>query len=121
MSTIARDPLSHTSPWALEEHFWLEGPNFYRAHLSKDAAMWFPDRPEPLRGEAILDGLMNAPRWESVVLDQQDMAVTDETVTLRYHATARRDGQDDYRAACTTVYKRDAGGLKLLEHHQRIA
>lgn len=119
MTNAVDDPLDHTSPWALEENFWLEGPAFYRAHMSENAEMWFPDRPEALKGEQILAALENAPRWESVVFDDQQMEVIDDRVTLRYHATAQRDGQDDYHAHCTTTYVRDPGGLKLVEHHQR--
>ena len=119
MMNAANDPLAHTSPWATEENFWLEGPDFYRAHLADDAAMYFPDRPGPLRGDAILDALKNEPRWDAVVFTKQDMAVDDDRITLRYHATARREGRDAYSAHCTTIYLRDAGGLKLVEHHQR--
>jgi len=119
MTNAVHDPLGHTSPWALEENFWLEGPDFYRAHLAADAEMWFPDRPGPLKGQQILDALENAPRWEGVVFDHQTLDVTDDRITLRYHATARRDGQIDYTAHCTTTYMREPDGLKLLEHHQR--
>jgi hypothetical protein len=119
MTTTVNDALAHTSPWALEENFWLEGPAFYRAHMAEDAAMWFPGRPEPVKGKQILDGLRNAPRWESVVFDRQEIEVADDRVTLRYRATARRDGQDDYTAECITTYEHDPGGLRLVEHRQR--
>ena len=119
MTTAATDPLAHTSPWATEENFWLEGPNFYRAHMAENAEMWFPDRREPLRGAEILDALENVPRWEAVRFDHQQMDVVDDRITLRYHATARRDGQDDYSAHCVSTYRRDSGGLKLIDHRQR--
>ena len=119
MTNAVHDPLAHTSPWAIEENFWLEGPAFYRAHMAEDAEMWFPDRPGPLKGAQILDALKNAPRSEAVTFDHQQMEVVDDRITLRYHATARRDGQDDYAAHCTTTYLRDPGGLSLVEHHQR--
>lgn len=119
MTKTVNDPLAHTSPWALEENFWLEGPAFYRAHMTRDAEMWFPDRPGALKGQKILDALENTPRWEGVVFDHQKLEVADDRITLRYHATARRDGQDDYTAHCTTTYVREPDGLKLAEHHQR--
>ncbi len=119
MLKAATDPLAHTSPWATEENFWLEGPNFYRAHMAEDAEMWFPDRDGVLRGEEILDALKNAPRWEAVVFTEQQVEVTDDGVVLRYHATARADGEDVYTAHCTSTYRRDASGLKLVAHRQR--
>ena len=119
MPNTVNDPLAHTSPWATEENFWLEGPNFYRAHMAKDAEMWFPDRPSPLKGDEILDALKTAPRWEAVVFSHQSMMVSQDRITLRYHATAQTDGQDVYDAHCTTVYLHDAGGLRLIEHRQR--
>lgn len=119
MTTTAHDPLAHTSPWAVEENFWLEGPNFHRAHIAEEAEMQFPDRAGPLRGTAILDALKNVPRWESVTFADQQMSVDGDRITLRYRATARAEGEDAYSAHCTTVYRRDPGGLKLVEHHQR--
>lgn len=119
MTTRSQDPLAHTSPWAVEENFWLEGPDFYRAHMDADAAMWFPDRKEPRRGQEILDALRNAPRWEGVTFADQQMEVDDDRVTLRYTATARRDGTEVYTAYCVTIYQRDPGGLRLVEHRQR--
>ncbi len=119
MMTFANDPIAHTSLWATEENFWLEGPDFYRAHLAGNAEMWFPDRPEPLKGDEILDALRNVPRWEEVAFSQQTVTVADDQVTLRYHAVARREGQDDYRAHCKSTYLRDSGGLRLIEHRQR--
>jgi len=119
MMKAANDPLAHTSPWAIEENFWLEGPDFYRAHLGEDAEMWFPDRSAPLKGEAILDALKNVPRWEAVVFSHQDMVVADDRITLRYRATARREGSAAYKAHCTTTYLRDSGALRLIEHRQR--
>ena len=95
MMDATHDPLAHTSPWAVEENFWLEDPAFFRAYLADEAEMWFPDRPGPLKGEEILDAMRNVPRWEAVVFDHKKMDVTDGRITLRYHATARRDGQDD--------------------------
>jgi len=119
MIQTVNDPLAHTSPWATEENFWLEGPNFYRAHLADDAEMWFPDRPAPLSGEALLDALRNVPRWESVAFTHQDMAVSGDRITLRYHATAQREGRDAYAAHCTSVYRTEGGALRLVEHRQR--
>ena len=119
MMKAANDPLAHTSPWAIEENFWLEGPDFYRAHLGENAEMWFPDRSAPLKGEAILDALKNVPRWEAVVFSHQDMVVADDRITLRYRATARREGSAAYKAHCTTTYLRDSGVLRLIEHRQR--
>ena len=120
MTMRSQDPLAHTSPWAVEENFWLEGPDFYRAHMAEDAVMWFPDQPGPRRGEEILDALRNVPRWESVAFSDQQMEVDDDRVTLRYTATARQDGAAVYSAQCVTIYQRDAGGLRLSEHRQRM-
>lgn len=121
MTMIESDPVAHTSPWAMEENFWLEGADFYRANMADGAEMWFPDRSEPRRGQEILDALRNAPRWEAVVFTDKTMDVDGARVTLRYTATARRDGQDVYAAECVTVYARTPGGLRLVEHRQRKA
>ena len=119
---VPRDPVPRTGPWATEENFWLEGPDFYRARMATDAAMWFPDRAAPLKGEAIIDALQNAPRWERVRFSDKSMTVEDDRITLRYHAVARRNGRDAYAADCETTYLRDSTGLlRLVEHRQRAA
>jgi hypothetical protein len=111
-------PLDHTSPWATEENFWLEGPNFYRAHMTRDAVMSFPPPVGELRGDDIIESLRNTPRWEAVRFSDQQMKVEPGRIVLRYHATARRFGADVYEAECETVYRHDAGGLLLAAHRQ---
>lgn len=114
-------PIDHTSPWATEENFWLEGPNFYRAHMARDARMSFPDTVGTLEGEEIIDALRNAPRWDSVVFSDKSMSVEGDRMILRYHASARRYDMPAYEATCKTVYFRDTGRLLLTEHVQRAA
>lgn len=119
MDAMPKTLADHTGLWATEEDFWLEGPDFYRANLARDAVMSFPDAAGTLSGEAIMRSLENAPRWGGVAFSDQKVEVDGDKVTLRYHAVARRDGQADYEADCQTVYSRDAGGYVLTSHVQR--
>ncbi len=118
MNAMPKTNADHTGLWAMEEDFWLEGPAFYRAHMARDAVMSFPDAAGTLRGEAIVQALENAPRWGGVRFTDQHVEVEGDTVKLRYHAVARRDGQAEYKADCQSVYSRDAGGYLLSSHVQ---
>ena len=57
--------------WELERGFWLDGPKFYDDHMIAAAQMVFPDPVGILKGEAILKGLEEAPRWGTVDMEER--------------------------------------------------
>ncbi|MBM1169965.1 hypothetical protein [Microvirga arabica] len=104
--------------WGLEERFWLEGPSFYENHLDPECLMAFPGMGVMRAGE-ILESLRDAPRWASV--DMADRTVgrpCDTLVVLGYRAMGYREGANPYRALCTSTYRSDGVGWKLVQHQQ---
>jgi len=104
--------------WEIEEGFWLDGPQFYQEHMFPGAHMTFPDPVGILKGEAILNGLKDAPRWEAVDMEEKTDLKVGDTVVLAYRATGRREGDTPYRALCSSTYVFRHQAWKLVSHQQ---
>jgi hypothetical protein len=104
--------------WDAERRFWLDGPDFYDENMAADALMVFPPPVGILRGEAIIAGLRQGPRWSSIEMTETAQTALADTVVLAYRARGQRDGAAPYIASCSSTYVRDGGGWKLLAHQQ---
>jgi len=104
--------------WEMERRFWLDGPDFHAAHMARQAVMVFPPPAGILARSESLAGLADAPRWRSVDMEETSAAGLGATVVLAYRVLARRDGEDTYRALCSSTYVRSRGAWGLLSHHQ---
>jgi hypothetical protein len=104
--------------WKVEESFWLDGPDFYRARMWPDARMIFPDPVGFLRGAAIVDALEGGPRWQAVDIEDRSEIEVGDTLVLAYRATGSRAGSAPYVALCSSTYVRQSGAWKLLSHQQ---
>ncbi|WP_224815061.1 DUF4440 domain-containing protein [Hasllibacter sp. MH4015] len=104
--------------WTMEEKFWLDGPDFYGEAMAADARMVFPAPVGILEGNAILEGLRNAPRWDEVAFENRTETGTDDVAVLAYEATGSREGEEPYVAFCMSTYIRDGAAWKLLAHQQ---
>ncbi len=116
--TSLDDTPATESLWAEEENFWLEGPDFYRAHMVPDAVMDFPEPTGLLKGEQVLNALENAPRWDSVSFFDRDVEKLGNKARLAYRAEGKRDGVAAYVAKCESVYVKSAGDWLLTCHKQ---
>jgi hypothetical protein len=104
--------------WKMEESFWLDGPEFYESSLASNARMVFPAPVGILAGEEIVEGLRQAPRWESVEFESKTDVRLGETAVLAYKATGKRDGEDPYSVFCASTYVRESSKWMLLAHQQ---
>lgn len=107
--------------WMDEKRFWLDGPDFYEEKMAPEACMVFPPPAGVLRGEAILAGLRQGPRWQSVEMTERSETAWGGTVVLVYRATGTRPGAGPHVALCSSTYVRTDGGWKLLFHQQTPA
>lgn len=108
-----------TDFWRIEERFWLAGEEFFRQRLDAECMMVFPEPVGILAGNAILETLKDAPRWDSVQMGDRRTALTDDLAILAYSAEGRRDGKQRYRALCSSTYARRGGGdWRLIQHQQ---
>lgn len=107
--------------WTAERRFWLDGPDFYEERMAPEARMVFPPPVGILKGEAILAGLKQGPRWQSVDMDERSETVSGDTVVLAYRASGRRSDAEPYAALCSSTYVKVDGAWKLLFHQQTPA
>lgn len=107
--------------WDLERRFWLEGTAVYEAHLDPGCVMVFPGI-GIMESAEIIPSLEGAPRWDDVEMTERVTAQAGgEVVVLAYRAAGVREGAGPYHAFCTSTYRRDGGGWKLLQHQQTPA
>jgi len=104
--------------WDAETRFWLEGTERYATQLASGAVMVFPAPAGILTGDAIVESLQDAPRWDAVTFDDKSESRAGDTMVLTYRATGRRGDERPYVALCSSTYARQAGGWKLLAHQQ---
>ena len=107
--------------WDAEKRFWLDGPDFYEDGMAQAALMVFPAPVGILEGKAIVDGLRQGPRWQSVDFGERSEAALGDTVVLAYRAIGRRQGAEPYIALCSSTHVRVGDTWKLLSHQQTPA
>ena len=105
----------------LEEGFWRAAGSreAYTAHLADDAVHLFPGWGLTTDNERVLEAVDGVSPWETFSID--DVTVVElgaGAAALVYTARARREGEEEYVAAMTSVYRRDDGGWKLVIHQQ---
>jgi hypothetical protein len=107
--------------WALEEAFWTGGEEHFRRALAADCVMAFPAPVGILSGERIVESLRHAPRWSSVnMLERHAVQPAPDLAVLAYLAEGRRGGSQPYRAYCTSTYRREQKGWRLVQHQQTL-
>lgn len=106
--------------WAAEEQLWTGDADTYRDRIADACLMVVPADPFILEGAEAADAMAQTPRWSEVQLDQRRLGKPRKgTIVLAYQATARRDGAADYRAHCTTTWRRFAkGDWRVVQHQQ---
>ena len=104
----------------LEEGFWRASGDRqrYEANLADDAVHVFPGWGIAER-EPVLDEVVRAEPWERFEIDDPRIVeLSDDVAALVYTASAQRAGQDEYRAAMMSVYRRKDDGWELVLHQQ---
>ncbi len=104
--------------WGLEERLWTGGAGAYRELLAPACIMAFPG-PGLMEAEEIHASIEQAPRWNAASLsDRRQVLVGDRMVVLGYRVRARRGGDADHEAFCTSTWVRAGGGWRLIQHQQ---
>lgn len=106
--------------WDLERRFWLAGSEHYRQVMDPACVMVFPMG--VLAGDEILPSLESAPRWAEVEMAERRLSrPADELAVLAYRASGRREGAAAYEAWCSSTYRRQGSGWRLIQHQQTPA
>lgn len=105
--------------WALEQGFWTEGPEHYRAHMHDACLMALPPPAGIMTGREILAAIEAAPRWRSVNMHGRSLArPSPGAIVVAYQAEGVREGEPPYRAICSSTYHRAGDGWRLIQHQQ---
>ena len=104
--------------WDAETRFWLDGTTSYVTNMASEALMVFPPPTGILSGEAILESLKDAPRWDEVEFHDRKETRVGDTMVLAYRATGHHGKDRPYVALCSSTYARQAGSWKLVAHQQ---
>ena len=106
--------------WRIEERLWLEGVSVYEQLLDPQCLMAFAAPVGIMHGAAAISrSLQGAPRWTRIVMSQRNVGRPDaETVVLGYQAAAERESSGEYRAYCTSTYRRRGQEHRLIQHQQ---
>jgi hypothetical protein len=118
-SVTQNDSSNEGALWEMERGFWLNDAAYYTTFLAPDCIMVFPEPPGVLVGNEITAALEQAPRWETIEMENGSLVELDTRVTVpTYRAIAQRDGDPPYRALCSSIYTR-TNSQWLLVHHQQ--
>ncbi len=105
--------------WEVERSLWLKGAEAFRTWVAADCVMVFPEPAGILSGEAIVDGLAKAPRWQRIEIDTPMLRRTGNgAVVLAYRVEAHRADGVPHRALCSSSYINEAGDWWLVQHQQ---
>ncbi len=106
--------------WDLERRLWLGGRAVYEQCLAPDSLMVFPSPAGVLDRPATLAAIEAAPRRKTLSMRDRRIATPlAQVILLVYEADADRgEGQDRYRAQCSSTYILCDGDWKLALHQQ---
>jgi hypothetical protein len=106
---------------ALEEEFWRASGRrqAYEARLADDAVHVFPGWGVTEDNERVLQAVESAEPWKSFTIENPRVLELGEGVAaIAYTSHACREGEDEYVAAITSVYRRTDEGWHLVMHQQ---
>ena len=105
--------------WTLEADLWTGGVDSFAAAVAPDTAMVFPQPTGILSGERLIASLEGVPRWSEVDMsERRSIEIGPGAWLLIYRAEARREGQGTYSALCSSVYRRNGAGARIVHHQQ---
>lgn len=106
--------------WAAEKRLWTGVADEYETQIDETCLMVVPADPFILEGSEAVDAMAQSPRWADVAFENPHLTrPVRGTIVLAYHAVARRDGAGEYRAHCTTTWRRFAkGDWRVIQHQQ---
>jgi hypothetical protein len=105
--------------WMLEERLWREGAATMEAALDAEAVMVFASPVGILAGADIAHSMEGAPRWTDIRMTERVIGrPMPDVVVLAYRGEGRRGDADPYIAYCSSVWRRDDGNWRLVQHQQ---
>jgi hypothetical protein len=108
---------------ALEREGWDTlcvgtGAAFYGAIMTEDAVMVIAGG-AALDRQTVLDSLKTAPTWDTFTIEHPTLVrVAPDAAAIVYRARAQRDGDPEFVATMSSVYRHDDSGWRLALYQQ---
>jgi len=103
----------------LERGFWLEGADYYRAHVDAECLLAFTEMAGVHSNEEIARMNPGANNWRNIRLDEKGLVqLADDAVVLTYEVDAERANGEPYRAVVSTGYVKRGDEWKMAFHQQ---
>ncbi len=112
--------MDDTRVWNFEEGLWTGDAAHYRELIDDECLMVLPEPPYVMSGQQAIEAVASTPRWSSVALSEKQIARPEEgLIVVAYQALAKREGKDEYRAHCTSTYRRlEHEKWRVVQHQQ---
>ena len=106
--------------WDFESSLWTGDAEHYAKCIEGDALMALPVPPYIFSGNDAVKAVSDTPRWSGVDLQDGRIARPQHgLIVVAYTAHAKRDGEDDYVAHCTSTYRlNDDHDWQVVQHQQ---
>lgn len=106
--------------WAFEKSLWTGDAAHYRESIDEHAVMVVPTEPYVLTGAEAAQAVAATPRWSDVRFECTRVERPEEgLIVIGYEAHAEKEGDERYRAWCTTTYRRLAHEQWRVVQHQQ--
>jgi hypothetical protein len=108
--------------WALEQKFWLDGPEFHARQLTDDCVLLLPQPAGVLAKDAAVDWVRDTPRWAGVRFGgRRVLRLHERIILLAYNASAhRRKELTTYRTLASSVYVNRDGDWRMAFHQETL-
>jgi hypothetical protein len=103
----------------LEKGFWLQGADYYRAHVDGDCLLAFTEMTGIHSNEEIAAMNPGAGAWRAAELDPKGcISLGDDAAVITYEVSAARSAGEPYRAVVSSGYVRRGEEWKMAFHQQ---
>lgn len=106
--------------WAFEESLWKADAEYYCDCIDENCLMVVPAQPFVLTGMEAADAVSQTPRWETIAFSDTKIARPEEgLIVIAYAVEASRADAEEYRAHCTSTYRRlSHENWRVVQHQQ---
>ncbi len=112
--------MDNSRVWAFEESLWTADADHYREAIDDECLMVVPTAPYVLSGQEAIEAVVHTPRWTSVTMSEQRVSRPQEgLIVVAYQVTASKPDAGEYKAYCTSTYRRVEHEVwKVVQHQQ---
>lgn len=103
-----------------EKNLWTASGEEFLSNVDEHCLFVLPTKPFVMTRDQASEAIEATPRWSEV--DFEDMCIErpeEGMIVVAYHATAKCDGRDPYKAHCSSTYRRlGHDNWRIVQHQQ---